>query len=210
MRVEEYSYYVNKRRQNVVWKHEYDVKLWHHKQRTPNANDQHMSLNEPHPMKIFCVRHWLNAFHFHCLRSILGVSWRDRIPNTTIWRELLLPIYYLSLEYIDYAGVAMCIQNGRWSASEGHLVWATTLCSPTCRSPQTPLQGRTKKRFKGTQHKYGTLGTIDTGACSLALPSTRQTSIFNSNVHHRLQLSLDTTGKAIEKEFWNKKFCALG
>jgi len=24
---EEYAYYVNKRRQNVVWKHEHDVKL---------------------------------------------------------------------------------------------------------------------------------------------------------------------------------------
>ena len=49
-------------------------------------------------------------------------------------------------------------------------VWATTLCFPTCRSPHTPLQGRTKKRFEGTQHKYGKLKTIDTGAWSLALP----------------------------------------
>jgi len=30
----------------LVWKHEYDVKLWRHKQRTPNTNDHHMSLNE--------------------------------------------------------------------------------------------------------------------------------------------------------------------
>jgi len=27
-----------------------------------------------------------------------------------LWRELLLPIYSLSLEYIDYAGVAMCAE----------------------------------------------------------------------------------------------------
>jgi len=40
----------------LVWKHEYDVKLWRHKQRTLNANDNHMLLNEP-PMKIFCVRY---------------------------------------------------------------------------------------------------------------------------------------------------------
>jgi len=63
------------------------------------------------------------------------------------------------------------------------------------------LQGRIKKGFKGTQHKYGKLGTIDTGACSLALPSTRQTSIFDPNVHHRLQSSQnwssDKTGNAI-------------
>jgi len=66
----------------------------------------------------------------------------------------------------------LCVMNIRWSASEARLLWASTLCSPTYRSPQPPLQGRIKKIFKGTQHKYGKLGTIDTGACSLALPST--------------------------------------
>jgi len=34
-----------------AWKHEYDVKLWHHKQRTPNKNDRHLPLNEPPPWK---------------------------------------------------------------------------------------------------------------------------------------------------------------
>jgi len=34
---------------NFAWKHEYDVKLWRHKQRTPNTNDHQMPLNEtPH------------------------------------------------------------------------------------------------------------------------------------------------------------------
>ena len=46
--VEEYAYYVNKLRQNVAWKHEYDVKMWRHKQHTPITNDHHMLLNEPH------------------------------------------------------------------------------------------------------------------------------------------------------------------
>jgi len=27
---------------------------------------------------------WLNAFHFKCLRSNLGVSWKDHVPNSTI------------------------------------------------------------------------------------------------------------------------------
>jgi len=40
--VEEYAYYVNKRRQNVVWKHE----CHNHKQRPPNTTDHHMLLNE--------------------------------------------------------------------------------------------------------------------------------------------------------------------
>ena len=30
----------------LVWKQEYDVKLWRHKQRTPNTNDHRMALNE--------------------------------------------------------------------------------------------------------------------------------------------------------------------
>ena len=30
----------------LVWKHEYDVKLWRHKQHAPNANNHHTTLNE--------------------------------------------------------------------------------------------------------------------------------------------------------------------
>jgi len=36
---------------NVAWKHEYDVKLWRHKQRTPNRNEYHMPLNDTPPWK---------------------------------------------------------------------------------------------------------------------------------------------------------------
>jgi len=42
----------------LVWKHECDVKLWRHKQRIPNTNDHRMPPNET-PMKIFCVRRWM-------------------------------------------------------------------------------------------------------------------------------------------------------
>ena len=45
----------------LVWKHENYVKLWRHKQRTPNTNDHHMTLNQPH-MKIFYVRHWFDIY----------------------------------------------------------------------------------------------------------------------------------------------------
>jgi len=41
----------------LVWKQEYDVKFWRHKQCAPNTNDHQMPLNETPPMKIFCVRH---------------------------------------------------------------------------------------------------------------------------------------------------------
>jgi len=33
----------------LVWKYEYDIELWRHKQGTPNKIDHHMPLNEtPH------------------------------------------------------------------------------------------------------------------------------------------------------------------
>jgi len=35
----------------LVWKYEYDVKWWRHKERTPNTNDYHMPLKEPCPWK---------------------------------------------------------------------------------------------------------------------------------------------------------------
>jgi len=31
----------------LVWKHEYNIELWRHKQRKPNTNDHHMPLIEP-------------------------------------------------------------------------------------------------------------------------------------------------------------------
>ena len=53
-----------------VWKHGHDVKLWRHKQRTPNTNDHHMTLNQT-PIKIFCVRHWLwDSRHSHNINMI--------------------------------------------------------------------------------------------------------------------------------------------
>ena len=85
------------------------------------------------------------------------------------------------------------MQNGRWSASEGHLLWSTTVCT-------LPV-GRRKFRYTDVlerdlkalniRGRYGELGTTDIGASFLALSSTRQTSIFDSNVHHRLQSSLN-------------------
>jgi len=35
----------------LVWKHEFDVKLWRRKERTPNTNDHHIPLNELPPWK---------------------------------------------------------------------------------------------------------------------------------------------------------------
>jgi len=46
----------------LVWKHGNDVKLLRHKQRTPNANDHHMTLNQTPPNENF-LRTTLNP-HF--------------------------------------------------------------------------------------------------------------------------------------------------
>jgi len=53
LRVDEYAYCVNKFRETLVWKHEYDVKLCRYKHRTPNTNDHHMPLNENPPHENF-------------------------------------------------------------------------------------------------------------------------------------------------------------
>jgi len=36
----------------LVWKQDYDVKLWRHNLRTPNTNDYPMPLNETPPWKL--------------------------------------------------------------------------------------------------------------------------------------------------------------
>jgi len=54
-----------------ILKHEYDVNLWHQKQRTSNANDHHMPLNKIPLMNIFCVRHCV----FYTFKRTLGIAW---------------------------------------------------------------------------------------------------------------------------------------
>jgi len=56
------SYYVNKLRQNVGLETWNDVKLWRHKQRTPNTNDHHMTLKQTPPHENF-LRTPLNVEH---------------------------------------------------------------------------------------------------------------------------------------------------
>jgi len=61
-RVEEYAYYVNKLSQKVGLETEYDVKLWRHKDRTPQTNYHHTPLNEP-PQSKFSA--YATAFAYH-------------------------------------------------------------------------------------------------------------------------------------------------
>ena len=53
--------------------------------------------------------HRLNAFHMRCLRSIMGVSWQDRIPNTVVLEQTGAPDMYTLLRQ----------QRLRWT---GHVI----------------------------------------------------------------------------------------
>jgi len=72
----------------LVWKQDYDVKLWRHKQRTPNTNDYPMPLNETPPMKIFCVRHctrqpWVSTdANWNPLGQVAGLATHSLIYKT--------------------------------------------------------------------------------------------------------------------------------
>jgi len=56
----------------LVWKDEYDIKLWRHKEWTANTNDHHIPLIETAPMKIFCVRHCSCDFCWYFTATLLG------------------------------------------------------------------------------------------------------------------------------------------
>jgi len=71
----------------LVWKHEYDVKLWHHKQRTPVQMTTTCYWVKP-PMKIFRVRHcWLAIFLIPCSvlvtcgKTITTVTWSEHLKS---------------------------------------------------------------------------------------------------------------------------------
>jgi len=57
----------------------------------------------------------LDAFHFCCLRSILGVSWHDRIPNTTIMERTGAPdiISLLRIFRLRWSGHVCRMEDGR-------------------------------------------------------------------------------------------------
>jgi len=68
----------------MVWK--YSTKLWRHKQRTPNTNDHDMPLNEPPPMKNFCVRHCTN--HRKLQNCVWIFAWFYWFYHWFEWNEI--------------------------------------------------------------------------------------------------------------------------
>ena len=76
----------------LVWKQDYDVILWRHKQRTPNTNDYPMPLNETPPMKSFCVRHWARRLG-NCRQT--KNTTRTNLKNPTRVCAFLIKYVYL-------------------------------------------------------------------------------------------------------------------
>ena len=73
----------------LVWKHGHVVKLWRHKQRTPNTNDHHMTLNQKPPWKFSAYATDSDAFwkfstcEFY--KTILGAIPRFVRPKTKLF-----------------------------------------------------------------------------------------------------------------------------
>ena len=65
---------------NFARKHEYDVNLWRHKQRTPNTNDHHLPLNET-PHENF-LRTPLKSNNFKYIWTRNGTTYLRRNENS--------------------------------------------------------------------------------------------------------------------------------
>ena len=80
--------------------------------------------------------------NFRCLRSILGVSWRDRIPNAaTIFERTGAPfIFSLLRMYRLFQSGHLCrMEDGRLPKES---LMGKQPSAPRPVSPQTPLRGR--------------------------------------------------------------------
>ena len=100
--------------------------------------------------------HRLNAFHFRCLRSILGLTWEDRVPNTEILQISKLPDMYTLLR----------ARRLRWT---GHVVRMTDDRLPKAilygelKNATRPV-GRPKLRYKDCIKRDLTSFDIDHGS----------------------------------------------
>ena len=65
----------------LVWKQDYDVKLWRHKQRTTNTNDYPMSLNYPPPWKLSAYA-TAPYVEYTAVKHVQAKSW-TRVSDTS-------------------------------------------------------------------------------------------------------------------------------
>ena len=57
----------------------------------------------------------LNSFHLRSLRHILGISWRDKVPNIEVLDHASLPTMYTLLRQrrMCWIGHVRCMEDGR-------------------------------------------------------------------------------------------------
>ena len=57
----------------------------------------------------------LNRFHMTCLRKLLHITWRDKIPDTEVMRRTELPTMYtlLTKAQLCYTGHVVCMNDER-------------------------------------------------------------------------------------------------
>ena len=123
----------------LVWKQDYDVILWRHKQRTPNTNAYPMPLNETPPMKSFCVRHWFRLWHFAtkcaAVKLFVKPECRATSPNREIPATLVRPCVQNVPGKIGEASLAGYFRHPRESDPQVVQGLSEVTTSPTLLGP---------------------------------------------------------------------------
>ena len=102
----------------LVWKHEYDVTLWRHRDTTPETNDHHMPLNETTPWKFSAYatvrensRFWrAKPLHYPCFAGFGG---------TTISPNFLYGLVYIVVPAIALLCLGHAMNTHTWKLMTG-------------------------------------------------------------------------------------------
>jgi len=80
---------------SLVWKHEYDARLWRHKDRTPQTNDHHMPLNETPHENFLRASLLLNTCPEISCGQVVVWTTSSKEEESALWRQCVLVLYGL-------------------------------------------------------------------------------------------------------------------
>ena len=91
----------------------------------------------------------LNVFHMRFLRSILGITWQDRVTNKVVLEMAWIPSLYTLLKQrrMRWLGHVTRIKDGRISKD---LLYGELKMKKINMTTPTTLQGRMQARSPGT------------------------------------------------------------
>ena len=92
----------------------------------------------------------LNTFHLRSIRSILGVSWKDKVSNAEV------------LSRMQIALPGSCSPHERWPHPKRHPVWSAGIREENHWPPTAAIQRCLHERHEGARHRCSILG----GPCS--------------------------------------------